>query len=152
MGAKEVCRKLGWMVAAVALLAMGTVAEARAQSAAAAGQAWVVAYNAGQRGAIDVTAAPGAGLRVVLATDLKPGDAAAIMALRAGRTMFDIRLGGVGKARLWRGSGKVLAGHAYCAFAGGPHGLKLEDVTDRLLRDPSPGKVCRQVALANPAP
>jgi hypothetical protein len=148
MGAKEMGRKVVWVVAGVALLAVGTAAEVRAQSAAAAGTAMVVAYNAGQRGAVDVSALGSGGIRVVLAKTLKPGDAGAALRIRSGRVTMDIRLAGAGKARQLREPGKVLAGHAYCAYVGGPHRLLLVDVTDWLQRDASPAKVCRQAALA----
>jgi hypothetical protein len=135
------------VVGAVAALAVAAIAGTGAAGVQAAGAAQVTAYSLAERGAVDAVALRGAA-RVVLAKGLKGGDAGAAVPLPAGRVRLEIRQPGAGKARLLRSAMRLEAGRAYCLFLGGYHGALAVDVTPLMRADPTPGKVCRQVAEA----
>lgn len=140
MDARMIGRKAVWIVAGAALLFAGAAAEAEAERAAT-----LMVYNAGSGGAIDAQWALG-GRRTELADELRPGESAPAAVVDILRGRIEVRTAGVGRARLLRKAARLQAGHAYCVIiVQGKVGVL--DVTRQILRDPSPEKVCKQLAL-----
>jgi hypothetical protein len=86
------------------------------------------------------------GRRIELARQLKPGESAALVDLPAGALKLEVQLPGAGLARLQKRSVRLLDGHAYCIFVGGREVVTVRDESRRQPRDPSPDKVCKQIA------
>jgi hypothetical protein len=146
MGAKISRAVVLWGVAALVL--MGTVSFAEVRAAGPA-PAQLRVYNGGDM-AVDV-ALVRQGKQAELVEGLLPGDTGEVFPAKAGRVKLEVRTAGTGRARLLRLSVQLRQGHAYCILVGGPEGLAARDVSRRLLREPSPEKVCRELAKAGAA-
>lgn len=140
MDARKIGRKAVWIVVGAALLFGGPATEAEADGAAA-----LTVYNGGSGGAIDAHWVLG-GRRTELADELKPGEAAPAEVVDILRGSIEVRVPGAGRDRLLRKAAQLRDGHAYCVFVlQGKVGVL--DVTRRMLRETSPEKVCRQLAM-----
>lgn len=144
MNARSMGRKTVWVADVAAIMLMASTANVMADARVEA-KATLAVYNAGPGLAVDAEWVAGGG-RTLLADDLKAGEGAALTLVDTGRGRLNIKLAGVGRARLIRQAVRLQGGHAYCVLVQGPGDMAVRDVTRQMLHDPSPEKVCQQLA------